>query len=69
MFTTIATKNSVIGLVRTRVNETVGEKRSVAGKEEQSLVEEYEPEVRLLKELVPDLDLSLWPRFTHLENG
>lgn len=55
--------------VRTRVNETVGEKRSVAGKEEQSLIEEYEPEVRLLKELVPDLDLSLWPRFTHLENG
>jgi len=28
---------------------------------------EYEPEIRLLKELVPDIDLSLWPRFAHLD--
>jgi hypothetical protein len=55
-------------LVRTRVNETVGEKRSVPTKDEQSLIEEYEPEVRQLKALVPDLDLSLWPRFAHLQS-
>ena len=30
---------------------------------------EYEPEIRLLKELVPDIDLSLWPRFAHLANA
>lgn len=54
-------------LVRTRVNETVGTKRPVPDKDEQALIEEYEPEVRQLKELMPDLDLSLWPRFAHLE--
>jgi hypothetical protein len=54
-------------LVRTRVNETVGDKRSVPTKDEQALIAEYEPEVRALKEQVPDLDLSLWPRFAHLE--
>ena len=54
-------------LVRTRVNETVGDKRSVPDKDEQALIEEYEPEVKRLKELVPDLDLSLWPRFAYLE--
>jgi hypothetical protein len=26
----------------------------------------YEPEVRRLKEMVPELDLSLWPNFSHL---
>jgi hypothetical protein len=54
-------------LVRTRVNQTVGDKRSVPDKDEQLLVEAYEPEVALLKQLVPDLDLSLWPRFAHLD--
>ena len=53
-------------LVKTRVNETVGDKRSVPSKDEQALIEEYEPEVLLLKEQMPDLDLSLWPRFAHL---
>ncbi len=53
-------------LVKTRVNETMGTKRSVPSKDEQALIEEYEPEVKLLKELMPDLDLSLWPRFAHL---
>ena len=56
-------------LVRTRVNETVGSKRSVPSKDERQLIEAYEPEVALLKQLVPDLDLSLWPRFAHLEGG
>jgi hypothetical protein len=51
------------------VNETVGAKRSVPGKDERALIEEYEPEVLLLKRLVPDLDLSLWPRFAHLERA
>ena len=50
-----------------RYNATVGDKGSLSGKDEAALVEEYEPEVALLKELVPDLDLSLWPRFEHLE--
>ena len=54
-------------LVRTRVNETVGAKRTVPSKDEQALIEEYEPEVLELKELMPDLDLSLWPRFAHLD--
>ena len=31
--------------------------------------EEYEPEVLLLKEQMPDLDLSLWPRFAHLQQA
>ena len=30
------------------------------------LLEELEPDVRELGKLVPDLDLSLWPSFTHL---
>jgi hypothetical protein len=54
-------------LVRTRVNETVGTKRQVPTKDEQRLIEVYEPEVRSLKRQMPDLDLSLWPRFAHLE--
>ena len=54
-------------LVRTRVNETVGAKRTVPSKDEQALIEEYEPEVLELKELMPELDLSLWPRFAHLD--
>jgi hypothetical protein len=54
-------------LVRTRVNETVGTKREVPSKDEQALIEVYEPEVLLLKKLMPNLDLSLWPRFAHLE--
>jgi hypothetical protein len=54
-------------LLTTRYNQTVGEKTELSAKEESKLVEEYEPEVALLKELVPDIDLSLWPRFAHLE--
>ena len=56
-------------LVRTRVNETLGTKRSVPSKEEQALIAEYEPEVLQLKELMPDLDLSLWPRFAYLDRA
>ena len=47
----------------------MGDKRSVPGKEERELIEEYEPEVLLLKAQMPDLDLSLWPRFAHLEQA
>jgi hypothetical protein len=54
-------------LLKTRVNQTVGNKRPLSAKDEAALVDAYEPEVRLLKQLVPDLDLSLWPRFAHLE--
>ena len=54
-------------LLETRYNQTIGEKDELSSKEDAALVAEYEPEVRLLKELVPDIDLSLWPRFAHLD--
>jgi hypothetical protein len=53
-------------LLTTRYNQTVGDKGALSAKDEASLVAEYEPEVAQLKALVPDLDLSLWPRFEHL---
>jgi hypothetical protein len=56
-------------LLTTRYNQTVGEKTELSAREEARLVAEYEPEVALLKELVPDIDLSLWPRFAHLERA
>jgi hypothetical protein len=49
-----------------RYNQTLGDKGSLSAKDEAALVAEYEPEVALLAELVPDLDLNLWPRFGHL---
>ena len=54
-------------LLKTRVNQTVGDKRSLSARKRQTWSRTYEPEVRLLKQLVPDLDLALWPRFAHLE--
>jgi len=54
-------------LLTRRYNATIGEKGSLSAKDEAELVAEYEPEVALLKELVPEIDLSLWPRFKHLE--
>ena len=56
-------------LLTKRYNQTFGEKATLSTKEEAELVAEYEPEVALLKRLVPDIDLSLWPRFAHLEQG
>jgi len=52
-----------------RYNQTIGDKGTLSAKDEAELVAHYEPEVALLKELVPDMDLSLWPRFAHLERG
>lgn len=54
-------------LLRMRYNQTVGDKGDLSAKEERELVEAYEPEVSRLKQLVPDLDLTLWPRFAHLD--
>lgn len=54
-------------LLTMRYNQTLGDKGALSAKDEAALVAEYEPEVSLLKRLVPDIDLSLWPRFTHLE--
>lgn len=51
-----------------RYNATVGDKDDLTNKDEAALVDEYAPEVALLKRLVPDLDLALWPRFSHLDN-
>lgn len=47
--------------------QTMGEKDELPAKEEATLIEVYGPEVKLLKQLVPDIDLSLWPRFAHLD--
>jgi hypothetical protein len=52
-----------------RYNQTLGDKGALSAKDEAALVAQYEPEVALLAELVPDLDLSLWPRFGHLAPG
>ena len=49
-----------------RVNATEGQKRPLSPADEQRLIEEYEPDVRLLTSLVPDIDLDLWPRFRHV---
>lgn len=46
-----------------RVNATEGEKAPLTPADEERLVAEYTPDVRLLTSLVPDLDLDLWPRF------
>ena len=53
----------------TRYNRTLGDKGTLSAKEEAALIAEYEPEVALLKQLVPDIDLSLWPRFAHLDRS
>jgi hypothetical protein len=36
---------------------------------ERSLVVDLEPEMRELQELVPEIDLALWPEFAHLARG
>jgi hypothetical protein len=46
-----------------RVNATEGPKEPLSAADEERLVAEYAPDVRLLTSLVPDLDLDLWPRF------
>jgi hypothetical protein len=51
------------GLLGRRVNATEIEKEPLTPAEEERLVAEYAPDVRLLATLVPDLDLDLWPRF------
>ena len=51
------------GSIATRVNATEGEKEPLSAADEERLVAEYAPDVRLLASLVPDLDLDLWPRF------
>lgn len=52
-----------------RYNQTLGAKGDLSTKEEAELVARYEPEVSLLTELVPGIDLSLWPRFGHLRRA
>jgi hypothetical protein len=49
--------------------QTLGRKIELSERDEAALVAEYEPEVELLASLVPELDLSLWPRFAHLMRG
>jgi hypothetical protein len=52
--------------LRTRVNATEGRKEPLTQADEERLVAEYAPDVRLLTTLVPDLDLDLWPRFRYV---
>ena len=56
-------------LLKNRYNQTIGNKGKLSSKDERALIEAYEPEVALLKELVPEIDLSLWPRFAHVGSG
>jgi hypothetical protein len=41
----------------------------VPSKDDQELIEEYEPEVVQLKQQMPDLDHSKWQLFAHLDRG
>ncbi|CAN5688951.1 hypothetical protein BH23CHL8_BH23CHL8_02870 [soil metagenome] len=56
-------------LLTRRFNATQGSKERISAAEEERLIGEYEPEVKLLTELVPDIDLDLWPRFAHLKGA
>ena len=53
-------------LLHHRVNATAGEKVPLHPDDERALREIYEPEVDRLSELVPDVDVSLWPSFRNL---
>ncbi len=48
------------------VNTTTVDKSDLDLEHRRRLVEGYEKDVARLKELVPDLDLTLWPDFRHL---
>lgn len=56
-------------LMRLRQNMTIGKKVKLSTGEIDELIATYEPEVRLIKQLVPDLDLSMWPHFSGLAAG
>jgi hypothetical protein len=56
-------------LLKIRYNQTIGNKGKLSSEDERALIEAYEPEVALLKELIPEIDLSLWPRFAHVGSG
>lgn len=49
-----------------RRNESRGAKPELPEHTTAALVRAYEPEVRRLVALTPQIDLSLWPNFTHL---
>jgi len=50
-----------------RVNRRSGETNyTIPPSFKQTLISRYEPEVAGLKELMPDLDVTLWPHFAHL---
>jgi len=56
-------------LLTLRQSATMGKKTRLSDKDRATLIDEYEPEVRLLKQLVPEIDLSLWPPFAHIDAG
>jgi hypothetical protein len=49
-----------------RRNEGSGQKPTLPEHTHAALVRAYEPEVRRLAALVPEIDVSLWPSFAHL---
>jgi hypothetical protein len=56
-------------LLTMHYKQTMGRKVSLSARDEAALVADYEPEVSRLISIVPDIDLSLWPRFSHLARG
>ena len=54
-------------LMGLRQNMTTRPKVKLSSGDERELVVAYEDEVRLLKRLVPEIDLSLWPHFASLD--
>ena len=55
-----------LGLARRRLTSRQPEYPELWPDIEVPLLAELEPDVRALRELVPELDLSLWPSFAHL---
>jgi hypothetical protein len=49
------------------VNVTKAGKAEPTPEEQADLIHAFEDDVRLLRSFIPDLDLSLWPNFAHLE--
>jgi hypothetical protein len=50
-------------------NRTRSEKAELVDQRTRLLRDEYEPDVRTLQSMLPDLDVSLWPNFAHLADG
>jgi hypothetical protein len=54
------------GLLSQQVNAARTEKVPIEPERQELIARLYRPEVERLKQLVPELDLALWPSFAHL---